>query len=408
MKHFYLLLLVSLYFKAFPETRTAEVPLFDKKIPVAYDHSIVFSLQYKPNEEGYFETYYHLMDTSKYNILLNDLQKHREELALNDWLYFLLLKNSIGVILSGQKEYAQTLFLWFMLNKSGFETRLEFIGKEITVSVFTNNLVYDVPQSKGKGGFYLDLTAFSNKIDYNKWIPFRLDFNPNKGKEVRPFSFKIPSVALNGNGSEEMPLPRVFESRIVEKEISFSYNGKSFHVVVPVDIGYASFLKKYPELSVLRHTDLALSPGASKALVTFLKQSTAGLDSVQKIRFLMSFCRTGFSFTPLKKSNGSLDIDRSKVINSPEETLLDSTVESEDISILFYYLAKEILNPEMVFLKFGKQISVAVNLNRKLGPPIFYNNKIFAICDVSENEDSTEIGIFPKSISGKSPSFIDK
>ena len=153
------------------------------------------------------------------------------------------------------------LVLWFMLNKSGYETRLEFKGKDITISVFSFDLVYGVPQSKGKGGYFIDLTSFQNDIDYYKWEPFRLNFNPNKKEEIIPFSFAIPAQknnfsipggnsVLNDTGkankidifeddsiSENLPdfkdttnsdgseLPSVFESKIVEKEISFTHNG---------------------------------------------------------------------------------------------------------------------------------------------------------------------------------------
>ncbi len=394
---FSIFILLSL--PVFPETKTAEVSFFNKKILVFYDSSIVLDYPYRPNDDGYFELYYERMDATLYEVLLKDLQAQKQDLHLNDWLYFLLLKNSVNVIFAPQKEYMQNLFLWFMLNKSGYETRLEFKGKVITISVFTNDLVYGVPQSKGKGGYYVDLTSFGNEVDYHKWEPFRLNFNPNKGVETTPFSFVITQ------------LPKIFESKIMEKEISFTYNGMERKIGIPLDSGYVDFLKDYPELSVLKHTEITLSPKAYNSLIPYLKEQTSGMDSIKTIRFLMSFCRTGFKF---KKDEVAFAETLyfggagQKVIFSPEESLFNKYVDSEDISTLFYYLAKEILAPEMILLKFGKQVSVAVYLHQKIGNPIMYNSKPFALCDVSESDDTIEIGQAPKSLAGKTPSFIEK
>lgn len=415
----------------FAETKTAEVPFFNKIIPVVYDSSMVFEFPYKPNDDGYFEAYYERFETSLFEIFLKNIQAQKQELQLNDWLYFHLLKNSINIIFSSQKEHMKNLVLWFMLSKSGYETRIEFKGKEITVSVFSYDLVYGVPQSKGKGGYYIDLTSFGNEVDYKKWVPYRLNFNPNKGSVIIPFSFIIPAkpapaVSANPNytlkpdtvpaqvaevRAEERLLPRIIESNIVEKEIFFTHNGNEFSVKIPVDSGYVEFLKDYPELSVLKHTELGLSPAAYNALIPYLKKKTEEMDSVRCVRFIMSFCRTGFlskkdelafAETPYFGNAGQ------KVIFAPEESLFNKYVDSEDISVLFYYLTKEVLNPDMVLLKFGKQISVAVGFSRKIGNPISYEGKIYALCDVSENDDSVDIGQAPKSLAGKSPSFIDK
>lgn len=399
MKRILFVIIVFSSFPGYPETKTAEVPFFGRKIPVFYDNSILVDFPYKPTDDGYFEAYYQRMDTTLYEILLKDMQAQKQELRLNDWLYFLLLKNSVHSILSVQKEHMRNLFLWFMLNKSGYETQLEFKGKEIAISVFTNDLVYGVPQTKGKGGFYIDLTSFSNEIDYQKWEPYRLNFNPNKGAQTVPFSFIITE------------LPKIFENKTVEKEISFSHKGNEYKVVIPVDSGYVDFLKDYPELSVLKHTGLALSPKAYQALIPYLKEQTNGMDSTGTIRFLMSFCRTGF----ITRKNKEIKSDQPyfgntgmRAISAPEESIFSKELDSEDISVLFYYLAKEILNPEMVLLKYGKQVSVAVYLHQKIGTPLLYNNKPYALCDVSENDDTVEIGFAPKSLAGKYPSFIEK
>lgn len=399
MRDFFLAIFIFSVSPVFSETITAEVPYFKDTIPVFYDNSIVTDLPYKPNEDGYFEFYYQQMESSLYEVLLKDLHAQKQNLFLNDWLYFQLLNNSINVIFSSHKEYMRNLFLWFMLNKSGYDTRLEFKGKEVTISVFTNDLVYGVPQSKGKGGFYIDLTSFNNQVDYKKWEPFRLNFNPNKGEKTHPFVFTISQ------------LPKIFESRIVEKDISFTHNGKSYTVKIPLDSAYIEFLNTYPELSVLKHTELILSTRAYAALIPFLKEKTEGMDSIQKIRFIVSFCRTGFNFkkdelafaeTPYFGSSAM------KVIFAPEESLLSRYVDSEDISVLFYYLSKEILNPEMILMKFGKQVSVGVCFNKKIGIPLMYNNKPYALCDVYQNDDSVEIGQMPKTLEGKTPSFLEK
>lgn len=399
MNRIFTVIFLFLSLGAHPEAKTADISFFNKKLTVPYDNAVIFEQAYKPGEDGYFEGYYQKMEAAPYTVLLDFLLEKKKELRLNDWLYSLLLKKSVYAVFEQQKAHFRSMFLWFMLNKSGYETRLEFKGKDITVSVFSFDLVYGVPQAKGKGGFYIDLTSFDNELDYKDWEPFRLNFNPNKGKETIPFSFIIKEM------------PGVFESVIVKKDISFTHEGKEYRVGVELDSGYVDLLKGYPELSVLKHTEMPLSPPAYQSLLPFLKKHTEGMDSCQTMRFLMSFCRTGFNFkkdelafseTPYFGTAGL------RVIFTPEESLFNKYLDSEDISVLFYYLAKEVLNPEMVLLKYGKQVSLAAFLHKKVGVPITYNNKPYALCDVSENDNSVEIGQTPKSLTGKYPSFIEK
>lgn len=383
----------------FCESKTVDLQFFNKRVSLVYDPLMVFEFPYKPNDDGYFEVYFEMADTTPYRTFLNSLREQKQALHLNDWLYFNLLKKSIDTILISQKEHMRNLFLWFILNKSEFETQLEFKGRDITVSVLTHDLVYGVPQSKGKGGFFIDLTSFSNQVDYRKWEPFRLTFNPNKGKKTIPFCFTL------------IKPPAIFDSYLIERTIRFSHGDKQYEVKVPTDSGYVDFLEDYPELSVLKHTELALSPQAYQSLIPYLKEKVSSMDSVQTIRFLMSFCRTGFKMKKSEKIKPGTPYVGGALLHeiaSPEEVLFLEELGPEDITVLFYYLAKEVLNPEMVLLKYGKQVSLAINLHKKIGIPIMYNSKAFALCDVSENDDTVEIGQSPKSLAGKSPSFIEK
>lgn len=380
------LFVFGLFSLVFCQTWSADVDFYGTKQTLFYNNSVLEQPDYS-SKESFIPFYYLYVDSLiVYEGLFDNLQRIKRKKKLNDWLYYNLIHNSVMTILEKEREAIQNLFTWFILSKSGYSTKVEYKGKDVTIHVYTNDLIYGVPQTRSKGGYWVDLTSFRNTINYEKFVPFKVDFYPNK-EDGKFFSF-----ALN-------EIPQVFESKAIQKELVYEHQGNTFKINGIFDKGYADFLNQYPEFSLSLHARTPISDLARKSLVDELKTRINTQDTLEAVRHLLSFTRTAFKY----KSDLAIDdnIEESeenleKVIFFPEEVLLSDFSDYEDRSVLFCYLAKEVMGMNPILLKISKITSVALSFGDTIGRPIAHNNLIYALCEPTDPENLLEIGQFPK------------
>ena len=368
-----------------------DIDFYGETETIFYHNSILEHPSYV-FDESYYQFYYEQAESSiLFEDCMENLKKIKTQRKLNDFLYYKLIHKAVDVILKKEKEPIRNLFKWFLLTKSGFNTRIVARGNDVTIHVYTHDLVYGSPQSRSKGGYWVDITSFHNDINYKKFKPLKSKFYPNK--EGIPFSF-----ALN-----EIPL--VYEPKIIVKEIDYKYEGKPQTISVSVDKGYVNFLKKYPEVSLTLHGQAALSPTLTGSFIKELKNRVAGKSKQDAVRYLMSFTRTAFKYKNDLEPDDEDDENSEKeddeeqlkrIIFFPEESLLETESDYEDRSVLLYSLIKNVVNEDPIFVKISKMTSVAVNFGDTIGRPIPHDSLIYALCEPTESIDTLEIGEFPK------------
>ena len=366
------------------------VSFYNKTYSIFFDTSVLNTLKFSPGE-GFFEKYYNHVENE---IITEDLQASLDQIQrqdrLNDWLYYQLLHKTLRAILPKAKKHEITLLEWYLLCKKGFDVRIEFQLKNITLSVFTKDLVYGLQQAKRKGGYYVDITSHHNGIDYLKFSPMRVKWKPDK--EVRTFSFALISI------------PNIFDALDFEKTLRFEHNGTRHMVNVKLNKGYVRFLRSYPEVSLNLHAQTPLSEVAYNSLMPYLKKEIAEMDTAQATRFLLSFTRTAFAMVheeALKKSELK--------IFAPEECLFYPVSEPEDRSVLFTYLARQLLELDVLMLKFSKITMAAVNLSDSIGvKPIMHNDEFFTLCDPTDPQNKLELGEYPEGYLRKTPKLYLK
>ena len=82
-------------------------------------------------------------DLSRTNYMptLNQLQYYKDRFRLNDWAYGLLL-TKVGEQIFGKERPDVTLFIWFMLLKSGYDARVGYDDTDIYLLVPSQQLLY--------------------------------------------------------------------------------------------------------------------------------------------------------------------------------------------------------------------------------------------------------------------------
>jgi hypothetical protein len=370
---------------------SVKVVFYNKELTVTYSSDLFSKIKELPNAP-FPENYYKYMDNTDYLPYFNSLQSHKSSLKLNDYLYYRLLQATTDAIPFKQKENDKTILNWFILLKSGYNAKLESTGKNLTISVYTRDLVFDCPQSKFGDGFWVDITSFHNSIDYEKGETEVFKFTPNKS--ASPFSFSFNSI------------PEIFEHKTEYRVLDYLYNNQQHTLTVPYNKGYADFLNNYLEMGMTVNASYTLGEETYNALIPHLKEQTLLYpDSVDKVNFILSFVKQAFQF---KKDEEAYNGNR--MIFSPVETLNGQYADSEDYAVFLYFLISEILGYETIFINFSslKHTALAINLPTPIGKPVIYSSKKFTFCITSAEYPDIKAGEYPKLFENKPYKIFDK
>ena len=171
MKTVYLLLTTLLFSgllttNVYAAKKSIEINFYSAILNFEYDVAMEeIHLDKEVSEEAFEKFDFDLNNTSYYTIL-GKLFYYKEKLELNDWLYYLLIKHCSEEMFQDKTEAYRTLFCWFLLNKTGYKAQLNYLNEEIILSVFTKDIVYDIPVREYDDGYFVDITSYEKPTDY--------------------------------------------------------------------------------------------------------------------------------------------------------------------------------------------------------------------------------------------------
>lgn len=139
--HFLFLLLFLFSVELLQAERTL-VRFYSELVELEYDKSILPRQDLKISGPA-ISRFYGQLERSQYQSLLEDLQSQKEQLQLNDWLYFKLCQQATKQIYKNRKKQEQLIFIWFLLNQSGLDTRITFREQEVFLCAYTNEKIFD-------------------------------------------------------------------------------------------------------------------------------------------------------------------------------------------------------------------------------------------------------------------------
>lgn len=387
---FSLFLLTFISFSTQAERAEVVVEYFDQQILVSYDTNMNVSLDTQLNENA-FEHFYLTLERSNYMLLLANLMHWKKEMRLNDWLYYVLVRNSIDAIFSRSPENYKTLVCWFYLHKSGYRVQLNYTNNHVLLSVFTIEMVYDMPTRKVRDGYYVDVTSHHNITTLRKELvaitsPLLLNYSGI------PFSFKLEKV------------PEVPQPEIVVKTLSFLHKNKSYKIDVNVNKSVIYMMHRYPELSVKQHAMIPLSNEAHQSLIPALQSIVNQMDEFQAIQFLLSLTRQSKKYKTDREAYGTENLTF-----TAEETLFYNFSDCEDRSVLFHYLVENLLGLETIILDYPEHASTAVKMTEAYGRrPILYKEHLYTICDPTGPGNHLRPGDYPDKLDTVPFSIIEE
>lgn len=273
---------------------------------------------------------------AEYEIVISTFKKEYENLRLNDWGGYLLLK-TISEKLFDKPEEA-TLFNWFILNKLGYAVKVGLSGKKPVLLLHSKKMIYSTPNySFGREKYYA--------IDYYaKRGVGRLRTYPQK----YPGADRAFDLSLRNTPN--------FHAYRKSKILMFRYRGVERTIDVSYNQNLIDFMETYPQADYATYFNAPLSSENRTLLLKQLKPMLDGMHASSAINFLLFFVQHAFEYEVDDQQFG-----REKVMFA-DETLYYKASDCEDRAVLFAYLVKELFNVDVIGIKYKDHMATAIAL----------------------------------------------
>ncbi len=337
-----------------PSTPQIVFDFYGEKVTVPYQKSLLVRMG-KPSKNS-VNTTLEKLTVGDHAETLKALQVYKETMNLNDWGYYLLLRDFAGRV--AKKENDANMITWFLMLGSGYDTKVAYGDNTLYLFGAVDHQVYQTVFLKEEGKRYYIL----DPEGWKKRIGAVISFKGNYPKSDRPLDYLMGDLRF----------PDSSQSR----KLSFSYKGKSYTITVEYNPNKVAFYKTAPQTAFSLYFDAPVEYRSKKTLLSELEPLVAGRDELDAVNFLLRFVQTSFKY-----ATDDVQFKREKPL-FPEETLYYPASDCEDRSILFAYLVRNLLGLEVVALHYPGHLAAAVRFHGKVeGDAFTHNGKRFTVTD---------------------------
>lgn len=360
--------------------KSINIYFYGEKIALNYNPEMVFKYSVSCKDK-YIKEYYEKMESSgAAKDLVEQLMTFQKSTKLNDYLYYLLVRRACTNIYkdlkTDKKEILYTTAIWYIMNKSGYQTRLSNAGlKALFLNVASKDKVYGMGRIPLDGKSYYNLTAYYHQLKISTSALTINKFNPEAGD--KEFVFSITS------------LPEL-KPRLVNKILEFESHGENHRLDLQLDSNSMNIMRDYPKLKDTDYLKVPISKTAASSLLPQLQNLIDGKSNQESVEVLVAFCRKSFDY----KWDWDLYDDDQPAI--ADQVFFLPYSDHEDRVALFFYLVKELLDlPMVVIAHFNNNLTIGVDLGNVVGDPIKYNDRNYTICDPTTPKNSEKLGKYP-------------
>lgn len=284
------------------------------------------------------------------------LYQRSEALGLNDW-GTARLAHALGRS-AFQGENEATLFTWFALTKLGYQAKVGFSGGTIYLLMPARQEMYSVPYFTFDG------------VEHYTVVP--RDSDPPGS--VKTYEGEYPGeqqrldlrVAGEPQGGGEAKT----------RELSFAYEGERHRLRVELDGRRLAFYEDYPQTDFGVYFDAPVSGSAREDLLEALRPLVADKSEVEAVNLLLRFVQTAFEYQTDQQQFG-----REKPMFA-EEVLYYPASDCEDRSVLFAYLARNLVGLEVVGLHYPNHLATAVRFSGEVpGTAVRHGGGRYVVAD---------------------------
>lgn len=368
-----LMMLLLLAFSEKSSSQNYAFQFYDETFNFKVEPSI--NIEFKDSiSQSAVKSFYQKLNSGNYHSVLDTLLAYKKDHLLNDWFYYQLIRKTVQQIAPKEENYERyTLYKWFLLAKSGYDTRLALGKNQMMFYVWSDEDISDIPYFKidGKKYFCLNFHDYIN-ASYQKDKIYYADIQIENAE--RPFSYHVTQI------------PDFKPEDYKEKLIQFDYRQKAYHFKIKLNADMQAMFINYPGVDFESYFNIPLSKETYSSLIPLLKQNVAKMNEKNGVDYLMKFTRNAFLY-----ENDEEHFGKEKRL-SPEQTLFYTYSDCDDRAALFFYLIKEIYDLPMIALLYPTHITMAVQFKKPVGKPIIYEGKEYSVCEPTPQKKNLKIG----------------
>ncbi len=336
--------------KSFP-SNNGNINFYGVNIGFNYDENL--SKQFSGNiDEKNISSYWDEVCKAKYFPLIDQLLGFKTKYSLNDWGYYMLVKNMSNEITKSKNS--GTLLTWFLMIKSGYKIKVGYSENSIYLMLPSNTTMY--------GMSYFTF----NGLSY--YVP------DLKGEKIYTYKKDFPDARLIMDFNLSNPVN--LGTEIGERAVKFKYDDKEYNLKIKYNKSLMKFYDEYPQCEIGIFFNASISSIAKESLIENLKPLIEGKSQIDAVNLLLTFVQTGFEY-----KTDQDQFNREKFFLA-EEVLFYPFCDCEDRSVFFSFLVKELLGMDVIGLNYPDHISSAVYFTDKVeGDAIVYKEKKYIISD---------------------------
>jgi len=333
------------------DTKGMPLEFFGMTLYFTIDPNLKKAHFYPQSQDGIINSF-SVFATSDVEILLEEIKKVSQTLVLNDWGTYILVKEISKNLFYDFDD--RKLFMWFLLNKLGYDTKVALSDEHIVLLSLTKQALYGAPAYtiKSKKYYFLSkgftphalYTYEQNYPNANKALDFRLT--------------KLPHFAQK----REMK-HRKFRFGARRYEITYSYNKN-----------LVDFMNTYPQVSYSVYFNAPLELQTLKDLEKSFKPYLDGKKMNFGINFILHFVQNAFKYERDQDQFG-----KEKVMFA-QETLFYDKSDCEDRATLYARLIRDFFGINVVGIRYKNHMATALYIPLK-GASVSVHSRRYVIAD---------------------------
>jgi len=369
--------------KANSSVRTFD--FYEQSIKIDFENCVFDCGPVEISEEGIID-FYKKINPQSFQPILAQLSSYQRQLNLNDWLYYELLYKSINLGYPNKSQKQIELLSWFLLNKSGYDTRLSYLNGNLWIYAFSDEEMFEVSMIQDLGRTFINLTDTRlRQNEYNSQV-YLLDFRPGKGGKSFQFSLNdLPS----------------FTPKKKKIQVDFAYKEEKIHFDFDIDLSLIDLMNNYPFIQEQDYLKVPFSQSIKQTLIPKLKEQLNDRSEKEQLEFLVSFTRKAFKY---KEDHAYFGKSKPMIA---EEVFYHRFSDCEDRCALFYNLCKETIDLPMLIVALPDHLTIAVASSSRLGSALNYNGRSYYFCDPTGPFNSSSVGSLPKEYQNSSYQVLD-
>ncbi|MDQ7045145.1 MAG: hypothetical protein Q9M32_04445 [Sulfurimonas sp.] len=339
----------------YKDLKSLTFSFYSNPINIYYDSDIE-SFSSEANSKN-IAKFWESISKTKYKSLLKQIKITSKKLNLNGWAQYQFIYQLSKTIYKNNN--LSNMMTWFFLTKLNYDTKVAYGNNKIYLLSRVNHRLFQV-------SFYM--------IDKKKYYAMFPSGKANNLGQIYTYKATYPqsTKAL----SFLMPSEVIFDKNIEKKVLKFKYYSKEYRVDTSYSKDLIDFYSTFPQSDFDVYFNAANSTYLWDSILESLSQHIENMSELKAANFLLRFTQKAFKY---KTDPDQFGYEKPMF---PEEMLYYPYSDCEDRAFMFSYLIKNLLDLDLVGVKYSDHVATAIAFKSKVSGSSFeYKNKKYIIAD---------------------------